>query len=814
MLRFIVLICLLLSSFAYSEGVLNKLFAPGPLIEGHKDLEKDGCLQCHDVNSGVPNKNCMECHDEIKQYVIEKRGFHGLQSKRCFECHTDHKGSDFDSTWFDTKTFNHKTTGYELTGKHADIKCIECHKEKRTKKHLRKADPRFLGVKASCKECHNKDDIHYFKGDFQKKDCNACHGTKSWKENVKFNHNTDTKHKLYGKHAKLKCTECHIVNKTQKISKYHWDGLKHKQCLSCHKEVHGNRLSKKFRGGQCATCHNQDAWKIYKFDHREVTGFRLKAKHAEIKCIDCHKQSKDALEKGKKYYNWTGLKTSCISCHGDAQHAFGSFKSKNKLKLQNCETCHNEYSWKKNIKFNHNYQTHFKIDGKHLENKCHDCHKPEKKKKGVVVQRKYHWKYLSTKTCNVCHKSPHDEFSPQFRKKKCTDCHTTRGWHLSPKDFNSKFDHDDTRFPLTGQHKKQDCNTCHNYNGKQKFKFENSQVGFCIDCHKSPHNKQFHKKFSSQSCTECHTTNNFTKRKAFDHDETAFNLKGKHAKLNCFECHKKDKKSKYVIFKKKSKIVKWHKYIFKDLKTKQCTTCHNDVHVGQLGKDCKKCHSDERPWKKLKFNHNTDSQFLIRGKHKKVKCLECHKALKGKYVRNGKDKVSVRRWKPINTDCYTCHKKDDHHKGAFGKKCQSCHNEGGWKTVKDFHKHFTLSGIHYSLDCAECHSDNRKLGGMSQNCMLCHQKDDVHSGQLFDCNECHRQNFWEHTKFRHSITSFPLRGIHRTLDCFQCHSQGVYTGLNESCTSCHVNDVDNSVFNHSTILNVQDCNECHNQFSF
>ena len=198
-----------------------------------------------------------------------------------------------------------------------------------------------------------------------------------------------------------------------------------------------------------------------------------------------------------------------------------------------------------------------------------------------------------------------------------------------------------------------------------------------------------------------------------------------------------------------------------------------------------------------------------------------------KVIRNKKPKWrTVRHYTPIDSTCINCHKKDDKHKGDFGINCAQCHREKSWKYSKDFHKNFTLHGAHYTAECSECHNDNgKKLSGTSENCIYCHQKDDVHSGSLPNCNDCHRQQFWEHTRFRHSMTFFPLRGAHRTLDCFQCHNSNSgnvnnnqYEGTPADCSQCHATDRASvsgvAQPRDHTGATFDDCSQCHNQFSF
>jgi hypothetical protein len=808
---------------AADEGVLNSLLAPGPLMGGHHDLENSACFKCHDVGKGVPAAKCLDCHKEIKHYVDTKRGFHGLTNKSCSECHSDHKGRDYDSVKVDEANFNHfKLTGYKLEGKHADIKCMECHKAKRTGKFVRPKDTHYFGAASSCRSCHKKDDPHFFTGKYAKQDCNVCHAMKSWKQEIHFNHDTDTRYKLEESHAKLKCNDCHLANKAKHIYKYQWTALNTAQCLSCHKEFHHDKLSTKFKGGDCLKCHDQTHWKIESFDH-DVTGYHLKGKHAELKCVDCHKQKPPAKPDAPvKNFNWTGLKAACLSCHKDF-HKFGKYTSKTYGNPNQCLKCHDESSWKKTHDFVHDTNTRYAIDGKHLELKCNDCHLPTGRKNPTRMpnasQGVYHWDKLETKTCENCHNNPHiGQFKPALLAKGCTSCHTTRGWN-ELKSENS-FDHSKTRFPLTGAHTIAACKDCHEVQGKKVYKFKSFDQKFCIDCHTNVHTGQFSAKFSAQSCVQCHTTSNFTQRLPFDHSLTAYKLEGSHAKLNCTDCHKPttarfdlrppNVKSKAGEAERRPAM---SHYLFPELASKSCTTCHADYHKGQLGTSCKDCHNVES-WKKVAFDHNTQSSFHLTDKHAGVDCKKCHLPIRGEYVQYKSEKRLLIRYKPLGQTCNDCHK--DPHKGEFGNSCSDCHSARGWAVTKDFHKNFTLRGVHFSLECSQCHKDGRKLAGVSQDCMLCHQKDDIHHGTLPNCRDCHMQSFWEHTSFKHSLTRFPLRGVHRTLECGECHQKGgaqaIYQGLDSRCEACHLNDAVAATSHVHSGAELTNCTQCHHNF--
>jgi hypothetical protein len=84
-------------------------------------------------------------------------------------------------------------------------------------------------------------------------------------------------------------------------------------------------------------------------------------------------------------------------------------------------------------------------------------------------------------------RSPHGRLSIP-----CQNCHTSVGW--KPIRAVPEFDHDNTRYPLRGQHREVGCTQCH---AKPVF----TNVGsHCADCHADIHMRQMGAK-----CEECHT---------------------------------------------------------------------------------------------------------------------------------------------------------------------------------------------------------------------------------------------------------------------------------------------------------------------
>ncbi|SMF36384.1 cytochrome c3 family protein [Pseudobacteriovorax antillogorgiicola] len=888
------------------EGLMNKLLAPGPLMIGHEKLEHTDCLTCHDPGGGIPNKGCVDCHKGIGVQLRQKKSFHGLMGgKACVDCHKDHKGRDFNAVRFDEKNFDHKRTGFILDGAHTKVECTDCHTEKRLNKPINRSDTRWFGKSPSCRECHADDDIHRYTGKFAKVECSKCHNTTEWKDTKFFDHARETGYALIGAHARNKCSDCHAP-KGKGSEIYDFPGLKTRKCLTCHEDHHGRNLSPKFQNGNCDTCHSQEKWDITGFKH-EVTGWPLRGKHAQNQCIDCHKPG----NQGKKLadFRWVGLNKSCGSCHAD-YHGYGNTKPKRMPSLSNCAQCHNEFGWKQNIQFNHNSQTIFPLEGKHLRNDCFQCHVTLKgQTKGKTNERRiYHFKSLTTKTCETCHKSPHSSaFHRRFKGVKCADCHTPRGWNIMAgakgmPGGDRRF-HQNTRFPLTGKHTNQPCKSCHLVNGKERYKFPNADKGFCVNCHDSVHKKQFtpkfvrmgcgechttmsfgkrkpfnhnitdfkitgqHKKFEKNcskchvptraklptkppktahkfkfkfakngycenchnnvhrkqfspefirrsACTDCHTTNSFTKRKPFNHDKTRFKLTGRHAKVknNCFECHVKTNKK---LPTKPPKVA--HKFQFPGENRGFCDNCHKNEHRDMFRakfyrKPCGECHKTSTFGDLKRFNHS-ETNFALRYKHKKVECKECHTRTAKRFTQGRKARKGRYMFPDLKTrNCQVCHR--DPHKGTNGTRCTKCHTEAGWKKADGFHKDFTLEGVHLVLGCDQCHIEEKVLRGSSEDCRVCHHEDDPHGGFLNDCQDCHTQTVWESTTFIHDMTQFPLRGVHRLTDCRSCHNQGNYVALPTDCAGCHQSQADLVTSPNHSSSRYQSCEQCHNTFSF
>jgi Zn finger protein HypA/HybF involved in hydrogenase expression len=133
-------------------------------------------------------------------------------------------------------------------------------------------------------------------------------------------------------------------------------------------------------------------------------------------------------------------------------------------------------------------------------------------------------------------------------------------------------------------------------------------------------------------------------QKKFNHDLTSYKLEGKHARLECDECHKKLHPPVATDAPITSGIY------FIGLKSEKCTDCHRDLHNGQFAVTCEKCHS-ANVWtgKELKFSHDKDSSCQLLGKHASVECVKCHKPNPPGAV------LGSALFKGLSHDCISCH---------------------------------------------------------------------------------------------------------------------------------------------------------------
>ena len=247
------------------------------------------------------------------------------------------------------------------------------------------------------------------------------------------------------------------------------------------------------------------------------------------------------------------------------------------------------------------------------------------------------------------------------------------------------------------------CLKCHN--------LENSTSSDkCLICHESIAERirdksGYHGQFNTD-CINCHKEHQGVyadirpfDKKAFNHQQANFQLKGKHIELNCEQCHSVQD-ANIISDEETVKI----SYINKDFET--CQSCHDDPHNNQMSYACSVCHS-EQGWKgkSLLFSHNEQASFNLDTLHADLSCDSCHK-------KNEKGVI----YRPLD------------------KQCQSCHNtkilvmQGITELWQDSYEpdpHFNR------ITCTDCHdttTNKQSVEEFADRCISCHNDD---YGKLF-----------------------------------------------------------------------------------
>ncbi|MCK4761192.1 MAG: hypothetical protein KAW12_03265, partial [Candidatus Aminicenantes bacterium] len=135
---------------------------------------------------------------------------------------------------------------------------------------------------------------------------------------------------------------------------------------------------------------------------------------------------------------------------------------------------------------------------------------------------------------------------------------------------------------------------------------------------------------------------------------------------------------------------------------------------------------------------------------------------------------------------------------------------------------FPLTGKHRTTACSECHPKGI-MQGTPSDCEACHwyrKQDDRYRLQLgIHCADCHtpfdwkkiKPGSWEHTR----DAGFPLQGVHKFVDCFQCHQGGVFSGQTSECFDCHEKDYNKTDDpGHVQQQFPTDCQICHNMVTW
>lgn len=402
-------------------------------------------------------------------------------------------------------------------------------------------------------------------------------------------------------------------------------------------------------------------------------------KHARVEheCGKCHES-----------FDKTAQERLCLACHTDVAADLGEKRGYHgqepSVSGRPCKTCHAEHKGRRaNIvplnreTFNHRL-TDMPLRGGHTKVQCDNCHVSGKRFREAPSH------------CSDCHsrKDPHEG----SLGAGCDNCHAETAWRTV------RFDHNATAFPLEGLHREAHCEGCH------KTKRYKPTASTCYSCHQR--DDKHHGSFGI-TCQSCHTPTRKWTATEFDHlRKTQFPLLSRHASSSCGKCHKDGLAA-----------------------ARTPTTCHgcherDDAHRGQFGRACETCHTPTE-WKHPTFEHDRSTRFALRGRHKEIRCTDCHRG-------NPHEEH-------LDKSCNACHRDDDVHHGRQGTRCDSCHDERGWSrgVLLDHNStHFPLTGAHVRVACMRCHI-SPVFKEVARECVSCHERE-VHRCQRGpDCGRCH-----------------------------------------------------------------------------
>lgn len=405
---------------------------------------------------------CIECHLKETKNGAEYQRFSGLAFKNCNSCHADahknnlganckecHSEQSFQALGKLNK-FNHSKTPFALKGKHKQTDCKQCHNLGATP--LTVFQDRH-GVKTeNCSTCHK--DVH--EGKFGN-NCAECHNENSFGKvgNLDVFDHTRTNFALEGKHETVDCRKCHT-------SESMTDPLPHTTCASCHTDFHEGQFVNQGVGPDCRRCHTVDGFSesLFTLEDHGRTKFPLTGAHVATPCFACHRQ--------EEKWTFKGLGERCVDCHKDV-HA-GQIAEK-WYPDHTCTQCHNPAGWREN-KFDHS-QTAFKLQGVHARQECRNCH--------ISDAEHPYGQFAGLPTaCSSCHEDVHEGQFVVDGAVNCAKCHGLEGWTIK------RFDHNKTRFKLTGKHVVAKCVDCHQevtQNDKTYVQYKYNSIE-CVVCHR------------------------------------------------------------------------------------------------------------------------------------------------------------------------------------------------------------------------------------------------------------------------------------------------------------------------------------------
>jgi hypothetical protein len=427
--------------------------------------------------------------------------------------------------------------------------------------------------------------------------------------------------------------------------------------------------------------------------HSELTGIR--------NCTNCHELRTRGISRDR-----------CLACHEPLARRIATDAGVHgDAEFEECASCHLDHMgpdyelirWDP-AEFDHS-ETGHELEESHSTLECSDCHtSPLVRDRQVrVFKGRYgalNRTYLGlSSSCAGCHASD-DPHNGGFDPQPCSDCHDQSDWGAAV----DSFDHEQTQYPLTGQHRTVECNDCHRPGTRSGQAGNGGAYGglkfaSCADCHSDPHDGGM-----QATCTGCHSTTGWEGVRREDveanfNHASVYPLEGVHAAADCMACHaeRPDNDSEIRITHRQGSGLAYPAPV-----ADRCSSCHLDLHGGELGSPpsgavCSECH-DQTAWYPSSFGisrHGIDTEFQLTGAHMATPCGSCHV-----------DPIGAGQFTVEGDTCAACHDTGQPHGFQFeGRACDSCHEQTTF-TITDFDHTVTsyaLDGAHSSVACSNCH---------------------------------------------------------------------------------------------------------------
>ena len=385
----------------------------------HRGQFQRPCLDCHTMEGWKPASRfdhntaafrltgkhkdvpCAQCHPTVEDRRFpddfEFVRFTGLAFRRCTDCHEDvHRGkfgtncTKCHSTagWKQVKpsAFDHSLTRFPLEGKHADLKCEACHKPGR---------PLRIERFERCTDCHEDYHRGQFRNRPQQGACEECHTVEGWTPaQFTLQDHRQTDFPLEGAHIAVPCRTCHKKEPLDGVITLRFRFVS-TRCMDCHPDPHKGEVDRYIEQGGCETCHRVESWQAVSFDHSQ-TRFPLEGKHREVACTRCHVRENAGTPQEK--IRFREVSTFCADCHKDIhQGQFETWIADLNRRATACDRCHTPQNWNP-VKFDHNRDSRFPLEGAHRRVPCDRCHPKEQGISGELVR----FKPLDTE-CRACH---------------------------------------------------------------------------------------------------------------------------------------------------------------------------------------------------------------------------------------------------------------------------------------------------------------------------------------------------------------------------------------------------------------------------